>query len=220
MIIPASRDDWESLSAEELKEYSDTQLKKALQEHFGLRSHVYFMPVSKKRQFILDPDARPRLQKEAEDRQQGHYEKGAAHRGKKPVSELIDEGSVGRQYEFVGVARTNGFTDPFIEREGKIAYVIRDVADGTEFPTRKQTAKVLTELGRLAGFDERISAQKQKPAHAAGLQTLEDVIVHGDEEAAQVAKQVTTPPVEPTDEAPQGADTELDLDAILNSIPQ
>jgi hypothetical protein len=222
MIIPASREEWESISADELKGYSDKQLKDALQEHFGLRSHVYFMPVAKKREYILNPDVRPTLQAEAEDRQKGHQDRGASHRGKASVATLIAENSEGRQYEFVGVDRPQGgFTDPFSERTGVVAYVVRDVADGAEFPTQKRTVVKLTKLGRLTGYDERISAKKQKPAHKAGAATLEDVIAKNDVQVTEaVAAVVEEAAATAGNIAPVSDEREDELDAILNSIGQ
>jgi hypothetical protein len=234
MIIPTSREDWESLTAEQLDECSDLQLKNALKEYFGLKSHIYFMPVAKKREFILNPDARPTLQKEAEDRRTSHQADGVEHRGKKPVAELIDERSDGRKYTFDGVERyPDGFTDPFNDRKGKIAYVIMDVEDGAKFPIQKRTAKKLTELRRLKGFDDRISAKKQKPAHKAGHQTIEDVIAGGDPEVQEAVSALhqadpvtaTTTAVEnlvdpQVDAEPFDNGSEGELDDILNSIPQ
>lgn len=228
-LLPTSQEEWEALPPEQLAKFSDLQLKKALKEFFGLRSHVYFMPVAAKREFILNPDERPVIQAAAEERQRAHQSAGATHKGKKPVRELIEERADGHSYEFVGVDRpTGGFSDPFNDRSGKIAYVIRDLADGSEFPTQKQTCKVLTELGRLAGFDERVSAKKQKPAHAAGFQTMEDVIAGGDPEVQEAASTVFSDEVEATtvvvdeepDTEPLSDDREAALDDILNSIPQ
>ncbi len=220
-MTPTSREEWEALSAEGLAGFSDLQLKKALQEYFGLKSHVYFMPVTKKRDYILSPDSRPTLQAEAEERQKSHQSAGAEHRGKKPVKEMIADAARDNEYEFVGVDRPDGgFTDPFTDRSGKVAYVIRDKADGAEFPTQKQTCKALTELGQLTGFDERITAKKQKPAHQAGHQTLEDIIAGADPEMSQAAEAVQTPPEPEADVKPLGDDREAELDDILNSIPQ
>lgn len=221
-MMPTSREEWEALSPEQLNDFSDLQLKKALQEHFGLKSHVYFMPVGKKRDYILSPDARPTLQAEAEERQRTHQSSGAAHRGKKPIKEMIAERSEDREYTFVGVDRPEGgFTDPFSDRNGAVAYIISDVADGEEFECQKQTCKALTELGRLAGFDERVTAKKQKPAHRAGHQTLEDVIAGGDPEVAEVAAAVAAPQEgKAADVAPLGNDKEQALDDILQGIPQ
>ncbi len=227
MIIPTSREDWESLTAEQLDEYSDQQLKDALREHFGLKSHIYFMPVAQKKEFVLNPDARPAIQKSAEDRQLEHQKAAAEHRGKKPVAEQISERSDGYLYTFEGVQRyPNGFTDPFSDRNGKVAYVIMDEVDGERYPTQKATAKKLTELGRLKGFDERISIKKQKPAHKAGLKTIEDVIASGDAEVQEAvsvlngemedAGTVTVPEVDAKPFANSGSA----LDDILNSIPQ
>ena len=213
-------EEWEQQTPEQLKEFSDLQLKKALQEYFELKSHVYFMPVGKKREFMLNPDQRPTLMAEAEERQKSHQAAGAAHKGKKPIKELIAENAQGRLYEFVGVERPDGgFTDPFSERTGVVAYIIRDAADGEEFPCQKQTCKVLTESDQLAGFDERITAKKQKPAHRAGFETLEDVIASGDPEAQEVAAAVVAPAGEVPDVTPLGNDSEAALDDILNSIP-
>jgi hypothetical protein len=221
-MTPTSREEWEALTPTALDDFSDLQLKKALQEHFGLKSHVYFMPVAKKREYILNEDARPTIQAEASARQREHQAAGAAHKGKKTVKELIAERSEDREYEFVGVDRPQGgFTDPFNDRRGSVAYVVRDVGDGEEFPTQKQTAKALTELGRLSGFDERITAKKQKPAHKAGFSTLEDVIAGGDPAVQEAAAVITEPIPEPTPDAtPLPSDRESALDDILNSIPQ
>lgn len=236
-MIPTSKEEWEALSIADLERYSDLQLKKVLQEHFGLRSHVYFMSAAKKKQFIADPDSRRTLQLEAEERQKAHKAAGAAHRGKKPVKELIAERSEGHAYTFAGVDRPQGgFTDPFNDRKGAVAYTVTDVADGETYPVQKQTAKALTELGRLTGFDERISAAKQKPAHKAGLSTIEDVIAGGDPKVQEVAKAVTeeTHPLRKVDvkDLPAGSttdavknlvepkplDRESELNDILNSL--
>ncbi len=221
MITPTSREEWEALTPDELGGYSDQQLKTALQKQFGLKSHVYFMPVALKREYILNPAKRPEIQEGAEGRQKEHQAAGAEHKGKKPISEMIVEASDGRTYKFIGVDRPKGgFTDPFSERTGKVAYMISDEADGEEFPTQKQTCKALDGLGRLTGFDERIAAVKQKPANKAGHLTIEDIIASADEatvEAQQVLEVVTEDEV---DEAPIDGDKEQALDDILNSLPQ
>lgn len=217
-MMPTSREEWESKTLEELGEFSDLQLKNVLQEHYALRSLVYFMRAGTKKQYIVDEDARPTIQAEAKARQTAHQEAGASHRGKSPVKVLIAERSADREYEFVGVERPQGgFEDSFTDRKGAVAYFIRDVADGAEFPTQKQTCKALTELGRLVGFDERITAKKQKPAHKAGFRTIEDIIAGGDPEVVEAAEAITKPkPV--TDEAPLATDREQALDDILDSI--
>lgn len=224
MITPTSREEWEQLDAGELDGYSDQQLKTALQEHFGLKSHVYFMPVALKKQYILTPDKRPEIQEGAEQRQKEHQAAGAEHKGKKPIGELITERSDGRTYTFVGVDRPQGgFTDPFSERTGKVAYLIADTADGEEFPTQKQTCKKLDELGRLEGFDERIAAVKQKPANRAGFQTIEDIIASADPATEEVTATIVVVPEDEMpaiDETEIGDDKEQALDDILNSLPQ
>ena len=228
MITPTTREEWEQLDAGELDGYSDQQLKTALQDCFGLKSHVYFMPVALKKEYILTPDKRPEIQEGAEQRQKEHQAAGAEHKGKKPISEMITEASDGRTYTFVGVDRPQGgFTDPFSERTGKVAYIIADTADGEEFPTQKQTCKKLDELGRLQGFDERIAAVKQKPANAAGHLTIEDIIASADPVTVEVEEALD---VEPDDGFTEGtpaidvepidADKEAALDAILNNLPQ
>ena len=228
-IVPTSREEWEQV--DDLDRFSDKQLKDALQEHFGLRSHVYFMPVAKKKEYIRDPDQRPQLQAEAEERQRSHQKRGAEHRNKPSVAEMVEERSEDRTYEFVGVDRPEGgFTDPFNDRSGKIAYVIRDTGDGELFPTQKQTCKVLDDLGRLSGFDPSISARKQKPAHKAGYKTVEDVIAGSDPAALAVAAEIEPKKPEkpepkqqepvPVDESPISSDRASALEEILDSIPQ
>jgi len=220
-MTPATREEWEALSAEQLNEYTDEQLKHTLRDFFGLKSHIYFMPVGKKREFILKPDSRPTIQAEAEEKQTAHKAAGAAHSGKKPVKELVAERSDGEQYQFVGVDRPQGgYTDPFNDRKGAVAYVIKDTADGEEYPVQKQTAKLLTELHRLTGFDERVTAKKQKPAHKAGFSTMEDVIAGGDPEVKEAVKEITKPAVEESNETPIPLPIGGSLDDILNSIPQ
>lgn len=220
-MTPTSREAWESLTSEQLAEYTDLQLKKGLRAYFGLRSHVYFMPVAQKRQYIMEPDSRPTIQAEAEKRQKAHKDAGAAHSGKKPVKELIAERSEDSQYQFVGVDRPQGgFTDPFNDRKGAVAYVIRDTADGEEYPTQKQTCKTLTDMGKLAGFDASVTAKKQKPAHKAGFSTFEDVIAGGDPKVKEAVKEITKPIAEPEPIAPISSDSGSALDDILNSIPQ
>lgn len=220
MINPTSREEWEGATLEQLKEFSDLQLKKALQDHFGLKSLVYFMPVGKKREYILDADERPTIQAAAQAKKDSHQKAGASHKGKAPVKELIAERSAGNQYEFVGVDRPEGgFVDSFTDRRGAVAYVIADLADGFEFPTQKRTCKALAELGRLVGFDERISAKKQKPAHKAGFTTIEDVIASGDPEVAVAASAIVPATELPeVDDAPLPADKGTALDDILNSF--
>lgn len=221
MIIPASREEWESLSPEELKGYSDEQLKHALKDYFGLQSQIYFMPVAKKREFILIPDSRPGILETADEKMNGHRERGATHRGKPKIEELIDERSDGRSYVFVGVDRPkDGFVDALNDRRAAIAYVIRDEADGLEFPVQKVTAKILTALKRLKGFDARISAKKQSPAHKAGAQTLEDVISGSDPKVQELAKAIETPEPTATVAVDATDERERELDDILNSIPQ
>ena len=223
MITPTTREEWEQLDAGELDGYSDQQLKTALQDCFGLKSHVYFMPVALKKQYILAPDKRPEIQEGAEQRQKEHQAAGAEHKGKKPISEMITKASDGRTYTFVGVDRPQGgFTDPFSERTGKVAYIIADTADGEEFPTQKQTCKKLDELGRLQGFDERIAAVKQKPANRAGHLTIEDIIASADPVTVEVAEEVEEGEDDTLaiDAEPIDADKEAALDAILNNLPQ
>lgn len=221
MIDPTTREEWEALSVDELKKhYSEQQLKDALREHFGLKSHIYFMGVAKKREYITNPDARRTLLAEAEERQKAHQSRGAEHRGKKSVKELVAERSEDRAYTFAGVERHDSFTDPFNDRVGKVAYVITDVADGERFPTQKQTAKLLTELGRLSGFDERITAKKQKPAHKAGAQTMEDVIANGDPRVQEAVKAVETMEEPEAIPATEPDPNRTDLDDILNALPQ
>ena len=223
MITPTTREEWEQLDAGELDGYSDQQLKTALQDCFGLKSHVYFMPVALKKEYILTPDKRPEIQEGAEQRQKEHQAAGAEHKGKKPISEMIDLASDGRTYSFVGVDRPQGgFTDPFSERTGKVAYIIADTADGEEFPTQKQTCKKLDELGRLQGFDERIAAVKQKPANRAGHLTIEDIIASADPVTVEVAEEVEEGEDDTLaiDAEPIDADKEAALDAILNNLPQ
>lgn len=225
MIIPTSREDWESLSAGELEPYSDLQLKKALQEFFGLKSHVYFMKIDAKRRFIMDPDSRRQITEDAEVGQAAHKVRGAEHSGKPSLAEQIAERSEDRSYRFIGVERPDdAFTDPFSDRTGRVAYMIMDIEDGARFPTQKRTCKRLVELGRLADFDERVTAKKQKPAHREGHQTLEDIIAGGDDEVAAVAAELMATPepesVGAPDTAPIEDDREAALDDILNSLPQ
>lgn len=197
MIIPITQEGWEALSGETLKEFSDLQLKKALQDHFGLRSQVYFMKVQDKRDFISNPDDRPTIQAEAEGKQTEHREAGAAHKGKAAVNELIEKFSEGRSYKFEGVERpSGGFEDVFSQRTAKIAYVIEDTEDGAQFPVQKRTAKTLEELGRLEGFDDRLSVKRQKPAHKAGFDTFEDVIAGADDEVQEAASDLASAVVE------------------------
>ncbi len=216
-LVPSTRDEWEELSAEELDGYSDLQIREALKEHFGFKSAVYFMGVDAKKDYLLNPDDRPTIQAAARERQKEHQAAGAEHKGKVGVKVLVTERSEEHLYEFVGVDRPDGgFTDPFNDRAGVIAYVIRDAEDGSEFPTQKQTCRILTELRRLKGFDAKITAKKQRPAHRAGHQTVEDVIAAADPDAELHRADLTTATTAAIDNLV--GDSGKDLDAILDSI--
>lgn len=226
-MLPTDVEGWEALTAEEigaLNPSADT-IRDVIRDQFGLGSKCYFMNKSASVEYILNPDRRPAILAASEEKYTERQKRGAELRGGGKLEERVLAEADGHEYRFVEAQRPEGgFTDPFSGRNGKVAYVIQDIADGSDLPVQKRTALILEESGQLTGFDPRISTKRVKPAHEAGFSTLEDVIAGSDpittEAATEVSTAIISSPADDKNHPTEIAEAEADLDDILNSIPQ
>ncbi len=241
-MLPTDVEGWEALTADEFKALNPSAdtVRDVIRDDFGLGSKCYFMTKVASIEYILNPDRRPAILADSEAKYAERQKRGAELRTGGKVEERVLEKADGHEYVFVAASRPDkGFTDPFSGRKGKIAYLISDIQDEAELPVQKKTALILEEAGLLTGFDPRISQKKVKPAHEAGLNTLEDVIVGADPAAAAAAAEIIDaieipeaqaltaeapaedmnhPTTSPTSNAVDQAEAELD--DILNTLPQ
>lgn len=216
--------EYEAMPIEELNQIKDLDLRYILQRVFGLDSVVYFIDKVQKLRYISQPDQRPIVLDEGEQKRARHREMNKENRirPRGDVEERMEEETRDRVYRCTGSVRHDeAVQDDFTGRSVKNVYLIEDVADGTAFRVSRGTARWLVEKNRLEEFE--VTKGRQSVAHAAGKKSAADLLGDGE---VHVPKVKAPAPVEEdhdddVEEVADGAAAleEDELDEILNSLP-
>lgn len=197
--------EYEAMTVEQLTEsYNDFEIRKILQRVFGLDSVVYFIDKDQKLRYITQPDQRPDVLAEGEEKRSVHRENNRTNRvrPKGTVAERMEEETKDRRYRLVSIDRVESAEDALTGKAIRVAYTIEDIADGSQFVVSRGTCRWLEDKGRLEGFV--VSKGRKTAAHAAGAVSAADLL------AANGNDKVTKPEVveEATDDGGVADDEE------------